>query len=182
MWVRSPCMCLCPLLRVPQVHDQGVSWVAFSSGGWKREESTFELIQVVSRIHFLVYDGASSWLLAGGCPPTSRGSLQFCAPGPSPWTFHSLTVCFFKPAGESVTPVSSEGILHKVTCSWVGHHITLAVFCWLEAIHKFWLQLPTQRCGLQEVGIRGGYPILVCSPHYSSGEITVLPLSCCITL
>ena len=66
LWVRSPCRWLCPLLMVSWVHSQGASWATLSSGAWMRKNP----LSNSSRIHFLVCDGASSRLLAGGCPLT----------------------------------------------------------------------------------------------------------------
>ena len=127
---------------VSWVRSQGASWAALSSGAWIRKNP----LSNSSRIHFLVWDGASSRLLAGGCPPhpllpeaACISLLQDPLQGlVTSWLLGCLS------QKESLTPVSS-GVLREVTRSWVWHGITFAVFCWLEAIHRFWLQLSTQR-------------------------------------
>lgn len=109
-----------------------------------KEESTFKPIQNSFPCVWWSFFWALGWRLPPS-PTTSRGSLQFSAPGPSPGIGHILAVWLFMPKGESLAPVSSEGVLHEVTRSWVWHAIPFAVFCWLEAVHRFWLQLFTQR-------------------------------------
>lgn len=110
----------------------------FSPGGVNGEECTSKLIQVAGRIHFFVgvelidvpvFLQAVSWGLA------LRSLL--CGSPTSPvmtWQLTSLT-----PESESHCLVCWSGVLHSITGWREWNPIIFAIFCWIEASHKFCL-------------------------------------------
>lgn len=96
-----------PQLRISEGCSQGGGPAVFSSGGVNGEESTFKLIQVVSRIHFLVAVGLMSLfscrLSAGDLLLDLRGpcSSLLCGSLTSPVMTWQLTSS--EPESESLT-------------------------------------------------------------------------------